>query len=171
VAIQPHDAWVAALRERVQRTGVALALGAIEAGRGALFNSAFLFFPGREPLVYRKQRLFGHDFSWAQPGDGGGPWDTPLGRVGVAICHDVVYSDIAAASRGCDLVLMPTNWIGDTGPADYLAAFAAPVLAADRTGSEDGIEFAGRGGLFQDGSAPVDAREGVTLVGWKRLTL
>ena len=171
VAIEPRDAWTAVLRERVDRTGAALALGAVEAGRGALFNSAFLFFPGREPLVYRKQRLFGHDFAWAQPGDGGGPWDTPLGRIGVAICHDVVYSDIAAASRGCDLVLMPTNWIGDSGPADYLAAFAAPVLAADRTGSEDGIEFAGRGGLFEEEAAPVDARDGMTLVGWKRLTL
>jgi pyroglutamyl-peptidase len=168
VAIQPHDAWVAALREHVERTGAAVAFGAVEAGRGALFNSAFLLFPGRDPLVYRKQRLFGHDFNWAQPGDGGGPWDTPLGRIGVAICHDVVYSDIAAASRGCDLVLMPTNWIGDSGPEDYLAAFAAPVLAADRTGDEDGIRFEGRGGLFDGGERTGGGREGIEVISWKR---
>ncbi|KAF0246366.1 MAG: hypothetical protein FD180_724 [Planctomycetota bacterium] len=171
LALQPHDPRLAVLRERVERTGVALALGLVEAGRGAFFNSAFLFFPGREPLVYRKQRLFGHDFAWAQPGGGGGPWETPLGRVGVAICHDVVYSDIAAASRGCDLVLMPTNWIGDGGPEEYLAAFEAPVLVADRTGAEDGIEFAGRGGLYEGETPPVTCGEGVTLTSWKRVAI
>ncbi len=168
-AMKPADARLAPLRERVAKSAVPLALGALEAGRGALFNSAFLFFPGRDPLVYRKQRLFGHDHAWAQPGAGGGPWDTPLGRLGVAICHDVVYSDIAAASRGCDLVLMPTNWIGDSGPDDHLAAFACPVLAADRTGTEDGIGFEGRGGLYAgEGAAPAGT-EAVTVFAWKRV--
>ncbi|MEK7466128.1 MAG: nitrilase-related carbon-nitrogen hydrolase [Planctomycetota bacterium] len=170
-ALQSKDAWVALLRERVERSGVALALGAVEEGRHALFNSAFLFFPGREPLIYRKQRLFGHDFAWAQPGEGGGPWETPLGRIGVAICHDVVYSDIAAASRGCDLVLMPTNWIGDSGPEDYLAAFSAPVLAADRTGEEDGIRFAGRGGLFEGDRRQGAGREGIEVIRWMKISI
>ncbi len=169
LAMKPSDARLAPLRDRVQKSGIPLALGAVEAGRGALFNSAFLYFPGRDPLVYRKQRLYGHDHAWAQPGDGGGPWDTPLGRVGVAICHDVVYSDIAAASRGCDLVLMPTNWIGDGGPEGYLAAFACPVLAADRTGTEDGIGFEGRGGMYEERSVSRAAVEGVSLISWRRV--
>lgn len=171
VALRTSDPPLASLRARVDATGTALCFGAAEAGRGALFNSAFLLLPGRPPLVYRKQRLFGHDHAWARPGDGGGPWDTPLGRLGVAICHDVVYSDIAAAARGCDLVLMPTNWIGDTGPGEYLAAFPCPVLATDRTGEEDGIVFAGRGGLYVDGEARPGAGAPLTIAGFRRPAL
>ena len=96
-------------------------------------------------------------------------FQTSLGRIGVAICHDVVYSDIAAASRGCDLFLMPTNWIGDSGPQDHVAAFSCPVLAADRTGTEDGIGFEGRGGLYAGEAVTPATAEAVTVFAWKRV--
>jgi predicted amidohydrolase len=158
------------MQARVDASGVAAAFGFVEAAARALYNSAVLLFPGEVPRVYRKRRLFGDDFRWASEGDGGGPWETPLGKIGMAICHDVVYSDIAAESRGCDLVLMPTNWIGEEGPDAHLRAFAAPVLAADRTGEEGGIRFEGRGGLYAE-AAERAAGEGVTRVEWRRCVL
>ncbi|MCE9584824.1 MAG: hypothetical protein K8T20_20225 [Planctomycetes bacterium] len=168
VAIKVAGPELAEVRRWVDGTGVAVAVGFAESAGRAFFNSAALIFPGRDPLIYRKRRLYGHDFQWASEGQGGGPWETPLGRIGIAICHDVVYSDIAGESRGCDLVLMPTNWIGDSGPGDYLAAFAAPVLAADRSGEEDGIGFLARGGLYADGELREAAGEGVTVAKWRR---
>jgi pyroglutamyl-peptidase len=131
--------------------GVFVAFGFPESCGERLFNSALLLGPAGERFLYRKRRLFGHDFAWATPGEAPGVFETAVGRVQIAICHDVVYEDIAAESEGCDAVLMPTNWIGGEGPEGCLAAFRAPVLAADRAGEEDGVRFEGRSGLYEGG--------------------
>lgn len=157
----PTGARLAAL---ARETGVWIGYGFAESRGRALFNSAALLGPTGERFLYRKRRLYGHDFNWAAEGDGGGPFDTALGRVQVVICHDCVYSDIAAESEGCDLVLMPTNWIGEEGPERHLAGFRAPVLAADRSGEEDGIGFGGRSGLYEAG----ERRGAGGIAIWKR---
>ncbi|MBI2923189.1 MAG: hypothetical protein HYY18_19205 [Planctomycetes bacterium] len=144
-----------------------IAYGFVESHRRALFNSASLVSPAGDRFLYRKRRLYGHDYNWASEGDGGGPFDTALGRIGIAICHDVVYSDIAAESAGVDLTLMPTNWIGEEGPAASLRGFRGPVFAADRTGEEDGIAFQGRGGMYNVADPPPPGRE-IALATWHR---
>ena len=147
-----------------------IAYGFVESRRRALFNSASLVSPAGDRFLYRKRRLFGHDFNWASEGDGGGPFDTALGRIGIAICHDVVYSDIAGDSEGVDLTLMPTNWIGEEGPAASLRGFRGPVFAADRRGEEDGIPFLGRGGLYNVGEAPAPGGE-IVFGTWSKLAI
>ena len=161
-----HERLQAVARE----TGTAIGWGFVERSGRALYNSAAVVWPAADPILYRKRRLYGHDFNWACEGEGGGPYDTPLGRLGIAICHDVVYSDIAAEGHDCDLVLMPTNWIGDDGPAACLRAFQAPVLASDRTGEEDEIPFLGRGGLYNS-DAKASGGNDLMVFGWKRVAI
>lgn len=145
--------------------GMAIGWGFVEIADDRLFNAALLVEPGGQRHLYRKRRLYGHDFDWASPGESPGAFQTALGRVAVVICHDVVYSDIAAESARVDLVLMPTNWIGETGPEDCLRAFRAPVLVADRQGTEDGIRFGDRSGLYLPDGRVLRGTPGVD---WKR---
>ncbi len=81
---------------------------------GIFYNSAAVIGPeGQLVLNYRKVTA---EVRWACPGDPAAPntFDTPWGRVGVAICSDTYYGTLArmTALRGADLLLVPANWPG-----------------------------------------------------------
>ncbi len=100
--------------------------------------------------VYRKCHLFDTSFtqesSRMMPGDELlEPVDTPFGRIGLGICYDLRFPEVArhAATRGADVLLYPAAWVDGPLKADHwkglLAAraienevFVAGVSRCDR---------------------------------------
>jgi predicted amidohydrolase len=87
------------------------------------YNTAILVDDqGRRRMVYRKVHLFDTDFtqesSRMSAGDAlADPVWTPFGCVGVAICYDLRFPEVArrAALLGCDLMLYPAAWVAGEG--------------------------------------------------------
>ncbi|MGW0175849.1 nitrilase-related carbon-nitrogen hydrolase [Rhodococcus sp. NPDC003322] len=121
--------------------------------------------------VYRKTHLWNREKRFFTAGTEAPPvLETDFGRVGVLICYDLEFPEMARslAMRGADLIAVPTNWAletrpyGDEPPQVMLARAAARanhvhVACADRSGHERGQEFTG-------GSAVIDT------AGWVRGT-
>jgi predicted amidohydrolase len=90
--------------------------------------------------------------SWAEPP----VVETPFGRIGVLICYDLEFPELtrAAALRGADLLVVPTNWPrvyrppGERPPEVVIAMAAARtnrifIACCDRVGTERGQEWTG----------------------------
>jgi predicted amidohydrolase len=117
---------------------------------GIFYNSAALIGPNGVIGLYRKTHSFIAEPAWAKDGDLGLPvWDTPIGRIGILICMDVVYFETARllAAQDVDIVCLLTNWVGDGAPAASWIARAIEngvyVVASDRADGERGAEFCG----------------------------
>ncbi|HSK28126.1 MAG TPA: carbon-nitrogen hydrolase family protein [Jiangellales bacterium] len=105
------------LREAARDLGVHLAWGAYEPGptRGVVFNAAVLAGPGGDVLgVYRKTHPFCTELrsrgGWVTPGDEVCVVETDLGRIGMVICFDGDYPELAriTAVRGAEVLLRPS---------------------------------------------------------------
>jgi predicted amidohydrolase len=109
------------LTEPVQATaarlGVYAVLGTYERGptRGAVHNTAVLIGPDGEVRgAYRKTHLFcGEDRDgggWVTPGDEAVVVDTDLGKIGLMICFDGDYPELARiqAVRGAEVICRPS---------------------------------------------------------------
>jgi predicted amidohydrolase len=147
--------------EACHRDGVWVVAGFAESTPRGRFNSAALLGPDGVVGVYRKAHLFFDEKSYFEPGEGGFPvFDLPLGRVGLLICYDVWFPEAARvlALAGADIVCIPTNWVANFRRqvldergwtmGNYACVAIATqnqvfVAAADRIGTERGIEFVG----------------------------
>jgi predicted amidohydrolase len=126
-----------------------------------VYNTAVLV--GPEGLVgrYRKAHLplLGVD-RFATPGDTGfRVFETPLGRIGIAICYDLRFPEAmrALALEGADVIALPTNWPdGSQNAPAYVTRTRALenrvfVLACNRCGEERGFWFFGRSQITDPG--------------------
>jgi len=101
------------------------------AGERRSFNTCTLFGPDGALLAsYRKMHLFDVDIdgqvaiqesATRQPGDAAVCVDTPLGRIGLAVCYDLRFPELfrALADRGAEIVVMPSAFTGPTGAAHW----------------------------------------------------
>lgn len=126
-------------------------------GSATVYNSAVLISPTGVESVYRKVHLWNSENLAFTPGDLGFPVvDTPLGRIGMAICYDLWFPESVRSSAlaGADLVLVPSDWVPNPGqqPGPSLANMMAMtnahsnqvyVAAASRVGVERGQRFIG----------------------------
>ena len=132
--------------------------GFCEAGDdGNLYNSAAVVDGRGVVAVYRKLHLWDREQLFFEPG-GERPAvvETAVGRVGVAVCYDLNFPEVARGLTlaGADLVAVPTNWPrfpcpeGER-PIEIALAMATAhvnhvfVAACDRAGSERGVEWTG----------------------------
>jgi predicted amidohydrolase len=105
------------VQEAARRLGVHVVLGTYERGpeRGTVYNTAVVFGPDGSALGrYRKTHLFcGEDRTgggWVTPGDRAAVVDTPLGRLGLMICFDGDYPELARieAVQGAEVICRPS---------------------------------------------------------------
>ncbi|HEV2888594.1 MAG TPA: carbon-nitrogen hydrolase family protein [Jatrophihabitans sp.] len=103
--------------ELAAELGIHLVLGTYERGpeRGVVYNAAVVLSPAGELLgVYRKTHPFGNERAdrggWVTPGEDVLVVDTPLGRIGVIICFDGDYPELAriTALAGAELICRPS---------------------------------------------------------------
>ena len=105
------------VQEVARRLGVHVVLGSYERGpeRGVVYNSAVLVGSAGDVLgVYRKTHPFCTETvargGWVTPGDEVCVVDTDLGRIGMVICFDGDYPELARiqAVRGAEVIARPS---------------------------------------------------------------
>ena len=143
--------------------GAVAVVGYAEATPEAVYNSAAVLTRGRRIGSYRKAHLWGAESSFFSVGDSAGSvYDTPVGRVGVAVCYDNEFPEVprGLALAGAEVLALPVNWPlvdrpeGERPPETIQAMAAArssrlPTVIADRVGLERGVEWT-------DGTAVID---------------
>lgn len=139
--------------------GVHIVSGLAEEAGGRYYNSAVLCGPSGYLGTYRKLHLWDRETLFFAPGDLGLPvFDTPLGRIGMAICYDGWFPETfrMLADAGAEIVCIPTNWVPmpgqhpkDAAMSNLLHRAAAHcnglyIACADRVGTERGQPFIGQ---------------------------
>ena len=112
--------------------GIYLAGGSVPEREGdAIYNTCYLFSPQGEELArHRKVHLFDIDVPGGQrfmesdtltAGDQITVVDTPLGKLGIAICFDIRFSELfrVMGDKGAQLILIPAAFNMTTGPAHW----------------------------------------------------
>ena len=106
---------------------------------------------------YRKAHLWGAEAALFERGPSAGAlFDTPLGRLAVAICYDNEFPEVPRrlALAGADILALPVNWPliarpdGEHPPETIQAMAAArssrlATVIADRSGVERGVAWTG----------------------------
>jgi predicted amidohydrolase len=151
---------VAALVDVCRRRMLHVVAGLNEQGDGCRHNSAVVLGPAGRLATYRKLHLFYDEQTWFRAGQEVVVVDLPTARVGVAICYDLWFPELARALalRGAEVLAVPTNWVASFRPrlhdergycqGDIMAMAAAAangtaVACADRVGEERGVTFLG----------------------------
>jgi predicted amidohydrolase len=142
------------VREAAERHGVHVIVGFFEKEASRLYNTALLLGPEGWIGRYRKRHLpyLGGDRFVDRPEDvEPAVFDTPVGRIGVAICYEIRFPEVVRTLvlAGAELVALPTNWpSASTILAEHFTRVRAAenfvyFLAANRNDIEDGTQFLG----------------------------
>jgi predicted amidohydrolase len=157
-----EPASLARIGAAARAAGVTVVIGGPEAvgddassadGGGRLANSAFVFGPdGALAGTYRKTHLFGAERAAFVPGDELVPIEVAGHRLGVMVCFDVEFPEVARtlALRGAEvLVTISANMEPFEDDHDAFVRARAlenerPHLYVNRTGTESSAVFVGR---------------------------
>ncbi|MFA7597007.1 MAG: carbon-nitrogen hydrolase family protein [Novosphingobium sp.] len=165
IVAEADNPVLARARAAAARHGIWVALGSLAVARedGAWANRSLLIGPdGSIAARYDKIHMFDVELAsgetWKEssaysPGEQVVSADTPLGKLGLAICYDVRFPALfgALGDRACDAIAVPAAFTVPTGKAHWhlmLRARAveasAYVIAAAQAGShEDGRQTFG----------------------------
>lgn len=147
------DTLIFALKSIAQKHEIALVAGLALPGADKPFNGAIaLDKTGAEQQRYHKTHLFGEvDRSQFSPGDVlSGVFQLAGWSVGLAICYDIEFPEVARALRdqGADLILVPTaNMI----PFDSVATRLVPARAEENAVYVGYANYIGTEGAFTYG--------------------
>ena len=103
-----------AWRSLAKSFGGYIAGGFSETSDSGFYNTAVLIGPEGVLIHYRKLHLFAQEKEIFTPGDMGLPVaETPFGTVGLCICYDLRFVEVARslALRGVQLLAVPTAWV------------------------------------------------------------
>ncbi|KAM3933322.1 omega-amidase NIT2 isoform 1-T1 [Leptodactylus fuscus] len=120
------------LSDLAKECGIYLIGGSIpEEDSGKLYNTCTVFGPDGTLLIkHRKVHLFNIDVpgkirfqesETLSPGDGFSVFDTPFCKIGIGICYDIRFAELAQiyTKRGCQLLVYPGAFNMTTGPAHW----------------------------------------------------
>ena len=162
------------LAEVCARRNVYTVVGLLEKDADAIYNSAVLVGPEGLIALYRKTHLpgLGLDRFAAHGNIPFAVHETPVGRIGMAICYDIRFPEPTRllALQGADIVAFPSNWpsLERLAPPSAIPDILTRARAienrvflavADRAGEERGGRFLGRSQLV-DVSGTVVAEAG-----------
>jgi predicted amidohydrolase len=142
------------LGEIASQNQITLICGLFTQENGVFRNSQKVFAPDGELLAtYHKAHLFAVERTMYQAGDEPMVVDTPVGRLGLTICYDLIFPEYVRklVDLGADMIVNSTDWINDPYQRDVwgwnaeriqgLASTRAlenvlPLAMACRTGRE-----------------------------------
>jgi predicted amidohydrolase len=168
VAVQREGAEVAELRNAAAEAGTALVVGAAEATGAGVANSAVCIDASGELAgVYRKTHLFGEESGAYVAGDELVTVELAGRVVGLQICFDMEFPEVARAlaRRGADLLVTisanspPFELDHDVFARARALESGLPHVYVNRVGEQDGLSFSG-GSLALDPDARVLAEAG-----------
>nr|WP_298377656.1 carbon-nitrogen hydrolase family protein [uncultured Halomonas sp.] len=157
---EPIDgALCQAVADYARRFGLHIVFGLAERGsqdsrdvQGALYNTAVLFDDrGTQLGAYRKRQLWDREHDHFRPGDKYCVLDTRLGRIGLMICYDNEFPEVARtlAGQGAQLVVSPTANMHPNAARQRLQIRARAmdnqcfVACANRAGQEEALHYCG----------------------------
>ena len=127
----PEGGLVEEMAALAEKKGIYLFAGTIPEAEGEKrYNTCFVYDPrGNIIGKYRKTHLFDVDlgnlrFTESQLFESGGSpliLDTELGRIGVAVCFDIRFSEymVALGLKGVELLMVPSAFAIDTGESHW----------------------------------------------------
>ncbi|UOM35041.1 nitrilase family protein [Acuticoccus sp. I52.16.1] len=185
----PEGKAAAFLVALARRLGIHIVSGIAEAAEGRVYNGALLTGPDGFIGRYRKLHLWDKETLFFAPGDVGLPvFDTPLGKIGIAVCYDGWFPETfrTLADAGAQIVCIPTNWVPMPSQDPAVEAMANTlhkaaahsngiyIACADRVGVERGQPFIGQSLILgPDGwplAGPAHRSEAETLLAEVDLT-
>lgn len=164
IVAEDEDTVLAAVQQAAAEQGLWVALGSLAVrGEGKYANRSFVIDDkGGIVARYDKMHMFDVDLaggeSWREsnayaPGSEVVPVETPLGRMGLAICYDMRFPALfdALGNARCDVLAIPAAFTVQTGKAHWhvllraraIEASAFVVAAAQVGTHEDGRETYG----------------------------
>jgi predicted amidohydrolase len=160
---EEDDPVLAAVREAAAREGLWVALGSLAVRREndeRYANRTFVIDDaGAIVARYDKMHMFDVDLatgeSWREssayaPGDAVATVETPLGRLGLAICYDIRFPALfeALGRAQCDVIAIPAAFTVSTGQAHWHLLQRARAVEASAY-----VLSAAQVGLHEDGRA------------------
>jgi predicted amidohydrolase len=165
IVAEDDDVVLRAVRDAAVRQGLWIALGSLALARddGRWANRSLLVTPdGGIAARYDKMHMFDVDLAsgetWREssayaPGEEVVSAETPLGRLGLAVCYDIRFPALfeELGRRGCDAIAIPAAFTVPTGQAHWhllqrarAVEASAWVIAAAQAGRHgDGRETYG----------------------------
>lgn len=144
---------VSTIRKHANELNINVIFGFIEKKNACYYNSAVYIESSGEIQVYRKTHLpfLGVD-RFVSDGDRLGLFDTKFGKIGVMICYDLRFPEVARelSLNGARMLVIPTNLPkgGEAHPNVFTKARACEnrvyVITANRIGNERGFQYIGR---------------------------
>lgn len=140
--------------------------------KDAIYNSAVLISDEGKALgVYRKVHLFSSEKEYFRPGDDYPLFETSIGKIGMMICWDTAFPEVARtyALKGVELIAVSTNWekpylsdvITDNQSDWDLVTRARAIdnciyiIAANRIGFDETLGFFGRSKIVGPTGIPI----------------
>jgi len=166
-AVEAGGPELAEVAEACRNVDAWVVVGAIERADDLLHNSLFLVGPDGPIGRYRKLHTLclGVD-RFTTPGtEPPAVFETPLGRIGLNICYDGTFPEMARALKlgGAQLIVLPTNWPNLRLKREQVRIRAyenhVNYLAVNRVGMEEGVAFHG-GSMAADSSGEMVAEIG-----------
>lgn len=129
--------------------------GFIERGEilGKIFNSAGIWTPNNKSWIgtFQKTHLVNHERTLFTAGNKIPIFDTPKCRIGVMICHDAGFPELARilALKGADILFLPAAWhkenkdIWSINCASRALENGIHLVAVNRWGKEKDLNFFG----------------------------
>jgi N-carbamoylputrescine amidase len=123
------------LHQRARQWKMAIAAGFVERSRRHLYDSLAFCTPDGEVRVYRKRNLVFWERFRFKPGRAPLIVSTPWGRIGFAICADMIYRRVWSEYRSqIDLAVVAAAWPDfadrDSGRRHWLFGHVGPLSAA-----------------------------------------
>ena len=176
------NATVEKLQEAAQKNKVHLCTGSIarrtQDGKG-IQNTAYLIAPSGEVLLsYSKCHLFDVTFKDLHvresliftPGTGVKVAETPLGAIGMLICYDIRFPELARTCvlKGAEILIVPAAFNTVTGPPHWHTLFRARaienqvyILAASQARIDTSTYHAYGHSLFVDPWGTIQSEAGI----------
>ena len=165
--VAPNGESMKKIGEYAQKYGVHIIYGFPERDpllTDILYNSTvFIDAHGKVVGVYRKVHLFGNEKSYFRPGCDYPVFDTEIGKIGMMICWDTAFPEVARslALQGAQLIVISTNWENPYG-ADWDLVTKARAIdniiyiaAANRVGFDQTLGFFGRSKIINPLGVPI----------------
>ncbi|MDR7103333.1 carbon-nitrogen hydrolase family protein [Croceicoccus sp. BE223] len=144
VVAEGDNPVLARVRDAAREAGLWVALGSLAILRddGRYANRSFLIdADGKVVASYDKMHMFDVDLatgeSWREsnayaPGDRIVTADSPVGRLGLAICYDLRFPALfgALGDRRCDAIALPASFTVPTGKAHWHVMLRARAIEA-----------------------------------------
>lgn len=136
-----------------QENGIHLVASLLENDDDTIFNTAVLIDSKGELLTkYRKIHLFMDEKKYITHGQDHVVVDTTFGKVGLMICYDAVFPEVARrlALQGARIIFMPANWPNPFLPQWKLATSARALdnqvwlVASNRIGADNRFSYFGK---------------------------